>query len=253
MIGLLLAGCLTACTQETGIRKYKVAKKDVVRQAQSQAESGKDQRMLGVIVPHEKSAWYFKLMDDPEKVQRYEADFRKIVESLRFESDGSPQWTLSDGWTDELIMQIVYARLTHATDGVSATVTQLPAATESEEMWRKMVYDNVNRWRGQLSLTPQDWESMQPELQEVPTLSQGSARAYFVSLVGKKADSGMNAPFMNQMSQPAATAPAPSPSQSQTPSSTASPAFASAELSSARGVDRRCGGAGGDSQGSFQS
>jgi hypothetical protein len=203
---MILCVFLQGCWEDTSIRKYSVAKK------KGTAEVSKEQRMLGFIIPRDQNAWYFKMVDDPDKIEKRASDFTKIVESLRFEADGSPKWELGEGWKDELLMQITYAKLTHEADGVSATVTQLPAPTDDETSWQDRVFMDVNRWRDQMSLSKQsDWQSMQPELQEVPSLSEGGARAYYVSLVGKKSTGGMgapfmNAPFMNPMNRPAPSA-----------------------------------------------
>lgn len=209
------------CSEDTSIRKYTVAKK---KASASSSQVGKEQRMLGFIIPREQSAWYFKLVDDPDKVEKRVSDFTKIVESLSFAADGSPKWELGEGWKDELLMQITYAKLTHEADGVSATVTQLPAPTVNETSWQARVFEDVNRWRKQLSLSEQnDWQSMQPELQEVPELSEGPVRAYYVSLVGKKSGGGMNAPFMNQMSRPAPPANTPESAAEGEPAVSATP------------------------------
>lgn len=53
------------------------------------------------------------------------------------------------------------------------------------EQWQELVKRNVNRWRDQLDLEPRDdWNSIEPELEEVEALSQGENKAYFVSLKG---------------------------------------------------------------------
>jgi len=191
--------CIMGCSDELAVREYSVAKRQNAL-ASSSVGQAVEQQILGVIVPRGESAWYFKMMDDPKKLEKHEADFRLIVEKVRFEASGEPQFELSEGWTKEEVRSVVFARLKNNADGVIATVTQLSAPTEDESSWRESVFANVNRWRDQLSLSPMDWERMEPELEELPILTQGNAKAYFVSLVGKKsAGGGMgSALFMNQ-------------------------------------------------------
>jgi hypothetical protein len=198
-LALLFLVLLAGCSEEVAIRKYSVAKKDVQRVRPSGQAVGVEQRMLGAIVPRDDSAWYLKMVDVPDKVARYESDFRTIIENLSFNAQGEPELQISGEWDKKVERQIVYARLTHREAGVSATLTQLPAPTENAETWRDRVFADVNRWREQVSLQPLDWESMQADLEEVPTLNQGPAKAYLVSMTGKKSPSGMSAPFMQGM------------------------------------------------------
>ncbi len=189
---------LLGCSDEVAVREYTVAKRKNVGTAQV-AGAAVEQQILGVIIPHGETAWYFKMMDEPQKLAKYEADFREIVKNVRFEASGEPQFQLAEGWSKEDVRSIIYARLKREGDDVSATVTQLPAPTMDEASWRDRVIEDVNRWRGQVSLSRVDWERMEPDLEEVAAFAQGNAKAYFVSLVGKKAPGGMgSAPFMNQ-------------------------------------------------------
>lgn len=202
---------LVGCSEEIAVRQYTVAKQDVRRAAQKESVAGEDQQMLGAIVPSGQSAWFFKLMDVPEKVAKQESAFRSILDSLSFGENGEPRFEVPEGWTQQDIRQMVYARLTHEQAGLSASVMQLPAPTQDEAGWRNSVLDNVNRWRDQLNLPPVDWTRMEPELEELSRLEQGSAKAYFVNLVGKKSGSGAmaSAPFMNGLDNPPATTESP--------------------------------------------
>src|SRR5690606_32449832 len=94
---------------------------------------------------------------------------------------------------------ITYGKLTNEEAGLTATVTRLPfTSNATEESWREYIVSNINRWRNQLSLGAQEWPQMADELEEFPELSQGPAKAYFVSISGK-GSGGMAAPFMNAM------------------------------------------------------
>lgn len=201
----VLTGCLIAtifliagCSEDTAIRSYSVAKKPAAPVASEQSSPA---QMLGVIVPHRENAWFFKMTDKPEKVQRLADEFRQLAGSLSFSDDGTPQWQLAPGWTEKVLKQITYATFSSA-DGATVTLTQLGANTNDSQQWQTYLTDNINRWRQQLSLEPQEWSVMQPQLEEVAKHSTEKAKAYFVSLTGKQTSGGqrgMRAPFLEQM------------------------------------------------------
>ena len=229
-VAILLGLILTGCSDDTAIRKYRVAKSDTQRSSSlpvtanaTPVQAAKDQQMLAAIVPNQDTAWFFKLTGDPEVVDKNREQFREIVHSVEFAATGDPSWQLSEGWKQQLLEGITYANLLNSEDGLTATVTRLPFRNDaSEESWRQYIVSNINRWRNQLSLEQQSWDAMQGELEEVPELSQGPAKAYFVSLIGKGSGGMAAAPFMSQggmtpapsgatnppVETPAATAPA---------------------------------------------
>lgn len=227
-IALLLI-FVVGCGEDTEVRTYTVAKRPAPPTATDEAPT--PVQTIGVIYPHKSTAWFLKLMDDPSKVESLSSEFRRLADSIQFGEDGSPQWKLTEGWKDQVLEQITYAKFTHA-DGVTATLTKLAANTEDTEAWHAYLQSNVNRWRDQVGLAPQDWEAMQPELEEFPNHSSENVKAYFVSLKGmrKSAGAGMgmgNAPFLDRMraqaqSQPQPQAQATGPSA--TPPAQANPA-----------------------------
>lgn len=192
----LACGCMPACQKDQGIRVYKVAKQDskprgVIQTARSQSS---EQQMLGAIVHSGTSAWFFKLTGEPSKVEPTREEFREIVDSVEFKPTG-PSWKLAKGWTQQLSQGITYAKLLKEDEGLTATVTEFPfPEMQDEAKWRDYVVANINRWRNQLALAPQEWSEIEPELEEVKELSRGPAKAYFVSLVGKGSGS-MGGPF----------------------------------------------------------
>ncbi len=182
---LLLASLVgfTGCAEKEGIRVYKVAKQDdrsTSGSPSARAAVTREQQMLGAIVPDGQKYWVFKLLGDPEVVTKNRDEFLQIVNSLDFDT-GRPTWQLSDGWTEKKLGGITYAELLKESDELRATVTELPVL----DNWQDLVRANVNRWRGQLALEPRNnWESVETELEEVTSLSQGDNKAYFVSLTG---------------------------------------------------------------------
>lgn len=169
--------------------------------------------MLAAIVPNQDFAWFFKLTGDPEKVLKSDAEFRAMVKSVAFDGQGQPTWKLHEGWQQQITPDaITYGKLTNDEAGLTATVTRLPfTSSATEDSWRGYIVSNINRWRNQLSLEQQEWEQMSGELEEFPELSQGPAKAYFVSIAGT-GSGGMAAPFMNR----SAASPAPAASRDAT-------------------------------------
>ncbi|MCA9133757.1 MAG: hypothetical protein KDA45_11405 [Planctomycetales bacterium] len=210
-VGLIL-GAVGGCSEDTSIRQYRVAKSDSQRApaVAQEAAPAKAQQMLAAIVPNKDSAWFFKLTGDPEKVAENREPFKRIVNSVEFGASGDPSWTLAEGWDEQRLSGITFANLTHSAAGLTATVTQLPTTGQAtEESWQSYIVSNINRWRTQLSLQGQDWLEMQQELEEVPELSQGPAKAYFVSLLGTGSGSMSGPPMMRQSGLVAASNPPP--------------------------------------------
>lgn len=233
-LAVVAALTLVGCDGEDPIRVYTVSKSDLKQDrsvVRADAQSS-ERRMLGAIVPSEDAAWFFKLAGDVEQVDKQLDSFRNIVESLRFEDDGVPAWKVPDGWRSQREGGMTYARLRHESTGLEATVTSLPvpAAYDGAEGWQNYILVNVNRWRGQLSLSDQGWDEMLEELDEFEELSAPSRPAYFVSLVGK-GSGGMRPPFAGMaggMTQSPEAPSAPKPSdprpQPAPPSVASSPA-----------------------------
>lgn len=206
---------LIGCSNDEGIRVYRVAKSDQHRgllsqnggsapvgpamgggQPVSPAAQSEPVEMLSALIPRGKSYWVFKLTDEPEVMDKYRDEFRSIVKSISF--DGSiPSWDLSDGWESKRSFGgIIYAELLKESAGLRATVTQMPLVRD----WQDLVKENVGRWQGQLALEPSpDWDSVQQTLEEVTELSDGESAAYFVSLVGKGSGQ-MRGPFQTMNS-----------------------------------------------------
>lgn len=198
-----LLATLAGCAEETSIRIYRVAKDESggsrTSATSTLVQSGKEQLMLGAIVPNKDFAWFFKITGEPDLVTKNGDSFRHIVESVKFDAGSQPSWKLSEGWQQTITpADITYGKLTHGESGLTATVTRLPFAGEATvESWQSYVVSNINRWRKQLSLKEQKWSEIASQIEELPELSQGSSKAYYVSLAGKSSGSSGMAPFMN--------------------------------------------------------
>ncbi len=197
----LAAVALTApgCHKEPQIDRYQVAKpvplESVAGASETPAEPAADEptgeptdRMLGAILPHGDAIWFFKLMGKKEPVSRLDEPFAALVKSIRFAADGKLQWKLPEGWQERAGPAPRYATLTATVDGkrLETTVSMLPNASD--------VLQNVNRWRGQLSLPPITAEQLPAETSQIEVDGE---RATLVNLVGRAAAGGMRPPFMS--------------------------------------------------------
>jgi hypothetical protein len=193
---------LVGCTEDTKIRTYKVAKGQTSAESakQANAQGTADQQMLAAILPQKDGSWFFKMTGDPNKVAETEAQFKEIIQSVKFKGDGQPSWELKNGWVEQPGNSMTFAKLAQTEKGLTATVSQLVGSQASDDAsWSDWVNLNVNRWRKQLSLEEQDWQTMQKELQELEALNQMPAKAYYVRLIGKGS---------GQMGGPSGNAPA---------------------------------------------
>jgi len=192
---VLMGIAIIGCSEDMTIRQYTVEKSEANRSTSSAAAVATEQQMLAAIVPNQDSTWFIKLTGKPADVLATEAAFREIVNSIKFAESGDPSWKLSSGWTEQRVGGMTFAKLKEEQRGLSATVTQLASPQEpGDSAWHDWVKVNVNRWRGQLALAEQEWDAMRAELEELPPLNQGEARAYYVSLLGKGSGK-MGGPF----------------------------------------------------------
>ncbi len=137
---LLLA---SACDTPPPIREYSI------RTDLPAALSG-DDRMLGLIVPQEQEAWFFKVVGPADAIRFAEQPIRDFLGQLQF-ADGKPQWAeLPPGWTagTDRPMRFATLLIDTPTRELEVAISQLPRSGD----WDDQVEQNVNRWRGQMSL-----------------------------------------------------------------------------------------------------
>ncbi len=181
---LCLVGCLVVaapgCSPPKQIHSYTVPKMH--------------ERMLAGMTIHGDKAWFFKILGPSDLVDEKADDFRALVESVEFDSDGQPSWSLPEGWTDELSKE----RTRHATiktgdrpGAIQASVVLLQAPSGDK---RQYELANVNRWRNQLGLPPVTDEELNDHVERL-TLAHGPA--VWLDATGTGAPgSSRSAPFM---------------------------------------------------------
>jgi len=111
--------------------------------------------MLAAIIPRGDEAWFFKLTGPDEPTNSQTDAFEQLIKSVRFSegSTGEPQWSLPTGWTQKPGSAMRFATLEATVDGqtLECSVSKLP---RTEQPWDDYLLANINRWRGQLQLSP---------------------------------------------------------------------------------------------------
>lgn len=202
LTGLFLVGT-AGCDRSEKISHYRVPKDraltasngpDASEETPSQAA---DFRMLAAMIPRGEQAWFFRLLGPADLVAGQTDNFRALVKSVHFVSDAAPEWTLPEGWQQKPASGMRYATIEIAApDAKSSTapldlsVTLLPRTEADLDAY---TLSNLNRWRGQLGLSP----VALPQLHEnVTSVEIVDGTATLVDLVGHKPQDSMSrAPF----------------------------------------------------------
>jgi hypothetical protein len=199
-IAFLMGLSLTAlgCERQEKISRYRVPKEHVLNK-ENGPEPGdaapgvaEDYRMLAAIVPHDPQAWFFRLLGPADAVASEGANFLALVKSVHFGAEGTPEWTLPQGWQQKPASGMRYATIEVASAGgpLDLSVTVLPRNEPNLDVY---TLSNLNRWRGQLGLA----DLLPAQLSEnVDRFEVDGATVTFVDLLGKKPQDNMSrAPF----------------------------------------------------------
>ncbi|MFO1063409.1 MAG: hypothetical protein U0892_06040 [Pirellulales bacterium] len=189
----------TGCVDNEEIREYTAPKGDSIASVAAPPASAADAvpaTMLAAVIPTGDSAWVFKLTASPERAQALQADFRSIVQSFSRQADAEPTWKLPEGWQQQTgADSFTYAKLLPPDgEGIKATVSPIamPGSGTSieESTWNSYIAQNVNRWRGQLSLEPESPDNVLSHAEKLDALALDKLSAYFVALNGTMPSGG---------------------------------------------------------------
>jgi len=212
----LAAALLAGCTSDDPIVVETVPKDSEPAPPVAPAPASAD-RMLAAILPHGDAAWFFKMTGPDSAVAGSKAVFLDLIKSVRFEG-GQPKWTLPEGWSERGGNAMRLSTLVLPGDPpLEIAVSSLPYQADDRVQF---LLANVNRWRGQMGLSPIDAErlhnggGLDDETQELP-LTDGT-KATLVSFKGQFESGGMTPPFAGGgLAPPAGSVPprstAPSP------------------------------------------
>jgi hypothetical protein len=159
---------IVGCKKSDEIREYTLA---------SSPPPAPTHRMLAAIVPEEQPApaaddtdkasstktktppgpraWFFKLVGPMAAVEKTAAAFDQFVDSIRTGKSERPQWTLPEGWTEDLAARApdfgreATIRIDQDGEELELTVSKLAMPARGRESW---TLGNINRWREQLKL-----------------------------------------------------------------------------------------------------
>jgi hypothetical protein len=131
-------------------------------------------------------AWFFKMLGPAEQVAGRVGEFDDFLETVRFQSDGRPEWEAPDGWTEEAGDSIRFATLViaEADPPLEVAVTALPSPDPGSDEYLLV---NVNRWRGQVGLSPyppRDWRNAAEDAGELADLTSDDVAVLRVNLIG---------------------------------------------------------------------
>ncbi|HUQ68675.1 MAG TPA: hypothetical protein VM165_04075, partial [Planctomycetaceae bacterium] len=169
-----VAAGLAGCQPDDQITQYTIPKAASIqlpaatpgKSSGTESSPGRPERMLAAILPGGGQSWFFKLTGPVDPVAERWDEFREFVKSVHFQADGNPDWTLPTGWTRQPgTHQMRFATLAIAADPpLEVTVSALPTSEDT-------VLANINRWRGQLSLSPVTAANLGDESETIATKS----------------------------------------------------------------------------------
>lgn len=109
-------------------------------------------RMLVAMVEQGAQTWFFKLLGPVDDVSEHEDEFHEFVKSLKF-TDGKPQWTTPSGWNAQGQSGLRLETFRVGDHDPKLELTVIPLGTMSGG-GDTSIFENLNRWRGQLRLPP---------------------------------------------------------------------------------------------------
>ncbi len=171
------------CSGEEGIDRYTVPKPKPVQAVapgpmpghppMMRAPQVGGDRMFGAIVLRGDSAWFFKATGSRDTLAPHAEKLIDFVKSIKFREDGTPSWSLPEGWTEKPGDQFRYATLVLGV-GASAPEFSVSALPKNDEDG-PYILANVNRWRGQLKLPPTDAQRFERESLRIPLADDNTA------------------------------------------------------------------------------
>ena len=137
-----------------------------------------DRRILGAVIPDGGNVYFVKATDNIARVTSAESSFRSIVEQFAIDPEsGSPKLELPPGWSLKLLdnanagigLSEMIAEINFEAVGgpIRFTISQYNMPTE-QAMWDEYLLSQINRWRGQLELSPIGVPDLQKELPTIP-------------------------------------------------------------------------------------
>lgn len=199
-IGLTLILAGLGCGKQEQISRYTVAKPEPIVERDPHAglnikrPSGEPtDRTWGAVVPRGQQGWFFKLTGPKDAVEAQVGAVTDFLKTVRFTTEGKPEWTLPAGWQQRAGNDIRFATLVIPAEAkpLELTVVMLPKSGDDANY----ILINVNRWRGQLGLPPVSAEALASGSTQ---MAVGDSTATIVNLLGTSSGGSMGQPpFMS--------------------------------------------------------
>ncbi|MDX1945772.1 MAG: hypothetical protein SFU86_10280 [Pirellulaceae bacterium] len=210
----MLAGCEPA----EQITQYTADKPTLV--SATPPTAAQPQQTLGAILLVDKTGWFFKLVGPPDEVEAQREAFQGFIKSLTFAGTPAPEptWKLPEGWTEKPGGELRFATIVIPSGEKPLEISVIPLPRGDDD--GAYLLENVNRWRGQVSLPPINKAEL---ARTTETIKVGDYDCTFVSLVGTSGGGGgmSGAPFApfakGPPSGPAAGPPASGPAGGPAP------------------------------------
>jgi hypothetical protein len=181
------------------------------------------ERILGVILHRDDTAWFFKMTGEAGLVEQQKPAFIAFLKTVSFgatttapaamdlsqlppshpligdmtpavqatsgDAAGKPTWTIPAGWQEGQLAQFLVAKYVIAgADGTSAAVNVSSLAGDGGGLLA-----NVNRWRAQLGLAP----VAEAGLANLPTIDASGCKATLIEFSGTDARTGKPAALVS--------------------------------------------------------
>jgi hypothetical protein len=131
-----------------GVNSYNVPKSTDTGRAAAPAPAAGEYRMLGAMFPADEPQWFFKYSGPSDEVAKYEADFDKLIASVKLGGPTGLEFAVPDGWERrpgrEGGMVKVFATVNTKDNKQEVSITQSAGGVEA----------NLSRWVGQIGRRP---------------------------------------------------------------------------------------------------
>ncbi|MDG2207341.1 MAG: hypothetical protein P8K78_05505, partial [Pirellulales bacterium] len=162
------------CRREDPIVRYRVAKD------KSSNATVSDEMFVALTVRNGK-VYFFKAVGAAESMEQHRGAIRSFLAGLTFPADGPPKWTLPGGWSQRSAASgMRLATLVTQSPPIELVVSSL---RQTNPNWQAYMASNLNRWRGQMALTP----LAEPAAVEAfDTLQADGQNIFFTSILGQR-------------------------------------------------------------------
>ena len=170
------------CQEQPRVSEYVVAPDANMTSGSTSGGSNADAtpaRTLAAAIYRPDATWFFKLMGNPEAVAGQQKNFETLLGSLGVDGkSGELAWKLPEGWTETKGQGLRFATLKPPGEpGLEVAVNRFEGVAGS-------LLANVNRWRGELGLAPEEAGALEKGLAKIK-LESGAEEALLVDITGK--------------------------------------------------------------------